>query len=106
MLHLSLRQWEVFCAIAQSGSTVAAADAMGLSQSAVSAALQQLENPGNRLTAQVDHDGQLLVRGCVGNVRALVGQLHAQDLQLGADSLNGRVQPEDAAVLRYGAQAA
>ena len=43
MLHLSLRQWEVFCAIAQSGSTVAAADAMGLSQSAVSAALQQLE---------------------------------------------------------------
>ncbi|MBB6577936.1 DNA-binding transcriptional LysR family regulator [Comamonas odontotermitis] len=43
MLHLRLRQWEVFCAIAQSGSTVAAADAVGLSQSAVSAALQQLE---------------------------------------------------------------
>ncbi len=43
MLHLSLRQWEVFCAIAQSGSTVAAAQAIGLSQSAVSAALQQLE---------------------------------------------------------------
>ena len=44
MLHLSLRQWEVFCAIAQSGSTVAAANAIGLSQSAVSAALQQLES--------------------------------------------------------------
>ncbi|MEG0922547.1 MAG: LysR family transcriptional regulator [Comamonas sp.] len=43
MLHLSLRQWEVFCAIAQSGSTVAAAARMGLSQSAISAALQQLE---------------------------------------------------------------
>ena len=43
MLHLSLRQWEVFCAIAQSGSTVAAAHSMGLSQSAISAALQQLE---------------------------------------------------------------
>lgn len=44
MIHQTLRQWEVFCAIAQSGSTVAAAGALGLSQSAVSAALQQLES--------------------------------------------------------------
>lgn len=43
MLHLTLRQLEIFCAVAQAGSTVAAADAVALSQSATSAALQQLE---------------------------------------------------------------
>lgn len=43
MLHLTLRQLEVFCAVAQSGSTVAAAEVVSLSQSATSAALQQLE---------------------------------------------------------------
>ena len=43
MLHLTLRQLEVFCAVAQSGSTVAAAEVVALSQSATSAALQQLE---------------------------------------------------------------
>ena len=43
MLHLTLRQLEIFCAVAQTGSTVAAADAVALSQSATSAALQQLE---------------------------------------------------------------
>ena len=43
MLHLSLRQLEIFSAVAQSGSTVAAAQVVALSQSATSAALQQLE---------------------------------------------------------------
>lgn len=43
MLHLTLRQLEIFCAVAQTGSTVAAAQAVSLSQSATSAALQQLE---------------------------------------------------------------
>ena len=43
MLHLTLRQLEIFTAVAQSGSTVAAADLVGMSQSATSAALQQLE---------------------------------------------------------------
>ena len=43
MLHLSLRQIEIFNAVAQSGSTVAAAQVVALSQSATSAALQQLE---------------------------------------------------------------
>lgn len=43
MLHLTLRQLEIFCAVAQAGSTVAAAQAVSLSQSATSAALQQLE---------------------------------------------------------------
>jgi len=43
VLHITLRQLEVFCAVAQCGSTVAAAPALALSQSAASAALQQLE---------------------------------------------------------------
>lgn len=43
MLHLTLRQLEIFSAVAQEGSTVAAAQAVSLSQSATSAALQQLE---------------------------------------------------------------
>lgn len=43
MLHLTLRQLEIFCAVAQTGSTVAAARAVALSQSATSAALHQLE---------------------------------------------------------------
>ncbi len=43
MLHLTLRQLEIFCAVAQAGSTVAAAEVLALSQSATSAALQQLE---------------------------------------------------------------
>ena len=43
MLHLTLRQFEIFCAVAQSGTTVAAAQTVALSQSATSAALQQLE---------------------------------------------------------------
>lgn len=43
MLHLTLRQIEIFSAVAQTGSTVAAADVLGLSQSAASAALKHLE---------------------------------------------------------------
>lgn len=44
MLRITLRQLEIFSAVAQHGSTVAASEAVGLSQSAVSAALQQLES--------------------------------------------------------------
>ncbi len=42
-LRLTLRQLSVFVAVAQHGSTVAAADALAMSQSAVSAALADLE---------------------------------------------------------------
>jgi DNA-binding transcriptional LysR family regulator len=42
-MHLTLRQLEIFSAIAHSGSTIAAAQAMPLSQSATSAALNELE---------------------------------------------------------------
>lgn len=42
-LHLTLRQLQIFVAIAQNGTTTAASDAISLSQSAVSAALNELE---------------------------------------------------------------
>ncbi|MFT4190357.1 MAG: LysR substrate-binding domain-containing protein, partial [Comamonas sp.] len=43
MIRITLRQLEVFQAVAQAGSTSAAAGAVGLSQSATSAALNELE---------------------------------------------------------------
>jgi len=43
MLHLTLRQLDIFCAVARTGATVAAGEELALSQSATSAALQQLE---------------------------------------------------------------
>ncbi len=43
-MRLSLRQLQIFCAIAQHGSTTHAATAVSLSQSATSAALNELEN--------------------------------------------------------------
>jgi DNA-binding transcriptional LysR family regulator len=42
-LRLTLRQLQIFCAVAHAGSTVAAASASALSQSATSAALAELE---------------------------------------------------------------
>jgi DNA-binding transcriptional LysR family regulator len=53
-LKLSLRQLQIFCAIAQQGSTTGAAFAVSLSQSATSAALNELENAlGTRLFDRV-----------------------------------------------------
>jgi DNA-binding transcriptional LysR family regulator len=42
-VHLTLRQLQIFRAVAESGSTSAAADAIALSQSATSAAINELE---------------------------------------------------------------
>lgn len=70
MLHLTLRQLEIFCAVAQSGSTVAAAEVVGLSQSATSAALQQLEAALN--TKVFERVGRNLVLNDAG--RALLPQ--------------------------------
>lgn len=70
MLHLTLRQFEIFCAVAQSGTTVAAAETVALSQSATSAALQQLEQSlGVQLFERV---GKRLVLNDAG--RALLPQ--------------------------------
>ena len=43
-MKISLRQLQVFIAISKSGSTVAAADLVALSQSAASASLNELES--------------------------------------------------------------
>lgn len=42
-LKLTLRQLQIFCAVARAGSTIAAGDAIALSQSATSAAVNELE---------------------------------------------------------------
>lgn len=44
MLRLTLRQWQVVVAVADAGTTTAAGLVLGLSQSAVSAALNELEH--------------------------------------------------------------
>ncbi|ROR25206.1 DNA-binding transcriptional LysR family regulator [Comamonas sp. BIGb0124] len=44
MLHITLRQMQIFAAVARAGSTPAAAQDIGLSQSATSAALNELES--------------------------------------------------------------
>jgi len=70
MLHLTLRQLEIFCAVAQTGSTVAAAQAVSLSQSATSSALQLLEQAlGSQL---FERAGRQLVLNDAG--RALLPQ--------------------------------
>lgn len=95
MLHLSLRQWEVFCAIAHSGSTVAAANAMGLSQSAISAALQQLEGGmGAQLFART---GKRLVLNDLGRslwpeAQALLEQAHMLEQAARTDAPMAPVQ--------------
>lgn len=43
-LHITLRQLEIFCTIVKTGSAVSAGENIGLSQSAVSSALKELEN--------------------------------------------------------------
>ena len=103
LMRLTLRQLDVFVAIADYGSTAAAGDALGLSQSAVSAALKELEGHwdcpvfdrvgrGLQLNAQ----GRCLLplaRGLLADAQALerrmadpMGALH---LQLGASSTIG-----------------
>ncbi|GAB7533393.1 LysR family transcriptional regulator [Pseudomonas sp. 3A(2025)] len=58
-MKLSLRQLQIFCAIAQHGSTTSAAVAVSLSQSATSAALNELENALD--TRLFDRAGKRLV---------------------------------------------
>lgn len=58
-MRLSLRQLQIFCAIAQHGSTTSAAGAVSLSQSATSAALNELE--GTLQTRLFDRVGKRLV---------------------------------------------
>jgi len=72
-MHLTLRQLEIFTAVAQTGSTTAASAQIALSQSATSAALNDLESV---LRARLfDRVGRRLVLNESG--RALLPQAHA-----------------------------
>ena len=64
ILRLTLRQLQIFTAVARAGSTVAASEALALSQSATSAALNELERLlGRRL---FDRTGRRLLLNAAG----------------------------------------
>ncbi|RQO55958.1 LysR family transcriptional regulator [Paucibacter sp. KBW04] len=103
-LHLSLRQLQVFTAVARSGSTTAAAEAIALSQSATSSALTELERllglplfdrVGKRL--QLNENGRsllpraLAVLDGAADVQALAqrSDVQAQALRIGASTTLG-----------------
>ena len=82
-MRLTLRQLQIFNAVAQTGTTTAAAELVALSQSATSAALKDLENALN--VRLFDRVGKRLVLNEIGrslqmDARALVER--AQDLEL------------------------
>lgn len=72
-MHLSLRQLQIFSGIAEAGTTTAAGELLGLSQSAVSAALGELESLLG--LALFDRIGRRLVLD--GHGRALLPQARA-----------------------------
>ncbi|WP_343575844.1 LysR family transcriptional regulator [Pseudomonas sp.] len=63
-MALSFRQLQIFCAVARTGSTTAAAESISLSQSATSAALNELESQLS--TRLFDRVGKRLQLGEVG----------------------------------------
>ncbi|MFT5591103.1 MAG: DNA-binding transcriptional LysR family regulator [Bradyrhizobium sp.] len=72
LMHLTLRQLQIFLAVARTGSTTAAANAVSLSQSATSAALNELES---QLAIKLfDRIGNKLVLNDSG--RVLLPQAH------------------------------
>ena len=72
-MHLTLRQWQVFVTVADAGTTSAAGEQLALSQSATSAALNELEA---QLPAPLfDRIGRRLVLNAQG--RALLGPARA-----------------------------
>jgi DNA-binding transcriptional LysR family regulator len=91
---LSLRQLHIFLAVAEHGSTAAAADAIALSQSATSAALNELESVlglelfdrvGKRL--HLNSNGRSLLpraRAVIDSVRGIETWASDADTQLGA----------------------
>ena len=83
-MHLSLRQLQIFSAIAEAGTTTAAGEALGLSQSAVSAALGELESLLGM--GVFDRIGRRLVLN--GHGRALLPEARA--LLVGMDDIERR----------------
>jgi DNA-binding transcriptional LysR family regulator len=86
--RLTLRQLQIFVAIANSGGTTAGADALALSQSATSAALIELENVlGTRL---FDRVGKRLIlndsgRALLPNARSVLQSTSAIAAEFGAN---------------------
>jgi DNA-binding transcriptional LysR family regulator len=89
-MTLSLRQLHIFCAITEHGSTISAANAVALSQSAVSAALNELESALN--TRLFDRVGKRLVLN--DNGRALLPQ--AKRMLEGAQQIEAGFTTPDA----------
>ena len=93
-MRLTLRQLHLFCAVASTGSTTAAADSVALSQSAISAALNELEGVlGARL---FDRVGRRLVLNDSG--RALLPRARsllegAQDIEADFAGAGGGTLP-------------
>lgn len=119
-MHLTLRQWQVFVAVADAGTTAAAGAQLALSQSATSAALNELETQlpaplfdriGRRLVlnahgrALLDPARALLVAAADLETVAGVGQDHRLDqvplqLRIGASTTIGNyLLPARVAVL-------
>lgn len=102
-MRITLRQLQVFTAVAELGSTAAAADQVALSQSATSASLNELENVlgtpmfdrvGKRLV--LNDDGRLLLpqaRQMLDGAETIVRQFNSTDhissLRLGASTTVG-----------------
>ncbi|MFP5474604.1 MAG: LysR family transcriptional regulator [Gammaproteobacteria bacterium] len=100
MPHLTLRQMRVFAAVAQAGSTAAAAQAIALSQSATSSALNELERLlGLRL---FDRNGKRLVLNDDGR-RVLPRALALLDAAADIERLAHDGGDADALALRIGA---
>lgn len=91
-MHLSLRQLQIFSAIAEAGTTTAAGELLGLSQSAVSAALGELESLLG--LALFDRVGRRLVlnghgRALLPQARALLAGMNDIERRFRADSQTG-----------------
>ena len=92
-LKLTLRQLQIFCAVARAGSTIAASDAIALSQSATSAAVNELERA--LALPLFDRIGKRLLLN--DNGRALLPRAQAliqgaMDIQYLADSDSLQIQ--------------
>lgn len=88
-VRLTLRQLEVFAAVADTGSTTAAGDAIALSQSATSAALKELESAIG--VPLFDRVGARLVlndtgRGVLGHARAVLHGAAQIEREYGRDA--------------------
>jgi DNA-binding transcriptional LysR family regulator len=103
-LKLTLRQLQIFCAVAERGSTTAAGDAIALSQSATSAAVNELERVlalplfdriGKRLLLNENGRAllpraQALIQGALGIEHlAYSERLQLQELRIGASTTIG-----------------